>query len=229
MRKAKLTTQLNARAQAFLLAKVNEAKLRMWETLCLIWAWKADEQGQWSNILRSGSGCVWLGLSGVQWLHLQFEGEIRYAAPFPDKTLSACSEPSFCSQRKCGFPRSQYQAWQVYQLLSWAAKANWIHSPTHPHTHLGCLPELISRDKVYMSENQAEPSGSLLMTHSILPCPWVRTLIFSWGMQNLSIFQFLVEIGCEFLLYPHCYFLIFLAFLSCYHLARLIFSAPTLY
>ena len=200
------------------------------EELCLIWAWKA--------VLAAGPmkqdpvewewGCL-AGLSGVQWPRLQFEGDIRYAAPFPDKTLSACSEPSFCSKSKCGFPRSHYETWQVYQLLSWAAKATWLHSPTHPHTQLGCSPEHISRDKVYLNENQAESSGSLLMTHSILPCPWVHTLLFSWGMQNLSIFQLLVETGGKFLLYPHFYFLIFLALLFCYHLTRLIFSAPTLY
>ena len=71
MRKAKLTIQLNARAQVFLLAKVNEAKLRLWETVCLVWAWKAV----WTSRASEARSCgVGVGVSGWGWV--EFSGYV---------------------------------------------------------------------------------------------------------------------------------------------------------
>ena len=231
MRKAKLTIQLNARAQVFLLAKVNEAKLRLWETLCLIWAWKAV----WTSRASEARSCgVGVGVSGWGWVEfsgyvcsLKVKSDTWLLSPIKRYQPAQC--PPFTLSASVDFPGHTVRHGRCTNYSPGQRRPHdFIPLPTL-HTHLGGLPERISRNKVYMNENEAETSGSLLMTHSILPCPWVHTLLFSWGMQKLSIFQFLVETGCEFLLYPRFYFLIFLALLSCYNLATCIFSASTLY
>ena len=171
-----------------------------------------------------GSAGVWLGLSGAGWpcLHLRRQNKICYSFP--------CSGPWLCSQCQHGFP---IRAWPIHWLHSRAAGALGLEG----HPPAGCLCKHVSRDKVHVNWNQAEPSGlgyscssrQSRMTHSSLPSLRVHKCLELAEERSLSKFQFLAKTRCEFLLYLHFFFLIFLALLACYPLSRLIFSAPTLY